>query len=91
VRTICHAKYCFGGCGQLTPEINKYLKGYGLLRIGFFTGHAWERAPESPFGACPDRDSQLLQGPPNRRAAKAATARGWANGEDDDEGLSRES
>ena len=30
----------------------------------FLTGHEWERAPESPCGACPDRDGQLLQAPP---------------------------
>jgi len=28
------------------------------------TGHEWKRAPESPCGACPDRDGQLLQAPP---------------------------
>jgi len=39
------------------------------------TGHEWERAPESPCGACPDRDGQLLQAPPNRRAAAVRTAR----------------
>jgi len=64
----------FRGCNQLTPsKINKYLRGCGLGLIDYFRVfdgcHEWERAPESPSGACPDRDGQLLQGPPNRQAA----------------------
>ena len=35
-----------------------------IITFEFLTGHEWERAPESPCGACPDRDGQLLQAPP---------------------------
>jgi len=56
-------------------------------------GHEWERAPENPCGACPDRDGQILQGPfihkdSSIEAAEMTARRGVRDGEDDDEGLS---